>query len=85
MFGAFFDFSRLLVVITLSICTCAFLHEGTRMAYGTLEQYNPKNNPRPGFLGIAWKFARIGERLSPWVAATCVLLSFHMLFIKEDS
>lgn len=84
-FGAFFDFSRLLVVVTLTVCTCAYLHEGTRMAYATMEQWNPKNNPRPGVAGIAWKFARIGERLSPWVALSCLLLAFHMLFIKDDA
>mmetsp|Transcript_14768 Transcript_14768/g.51434 ORF Transcript_14768/g.51434 Transcript_14768/m.51434 type:complete len:86 (-) Transcript_14768:389-646(-) len=85
MLGAFFDFSRLLVVVTLLICTCAYLHEGTRMAYSTMEQWNPKNNPRPGIAGVAWKFARIGERKSQFVAGACLVLAFHMLFIKSDA
>jgi len=35
-----------------------------------------------GFRGIAWKAARVGERLSPYVGAACVIMAFHILFIK---
>ena len=35
-----------------------------------------------GVLGIAWKFARVGERLSPWVALACVAMAVHTLFMR---
>jgi hypothetical protein len=37
---------------------------------------------RHGVRGVAWKLARIGERLSPWVAASCVAMAIHLLFIR---
>ena len=35
-----------------------------------------------GFGSIFWKAARIGERLSPWVALGCLAMAFHTLFVK---
>jgi hypothetical protein len=35
-----------------------------------------------GFRGVAWKFARIGERLSPYVAVSCVIMAVHLLFFR---
>lgn len=37
--------------------------------------------PKPGFEGIPWKAARIGERLSPWIAAGCLLSWFSIMFL----
>ena len=31
-------------------------------------------------LGIFWKAARIGERLSPWVSGCCVAMAISVLF-----
>ncbi|CAB4280205.1 unnamed protein product [Prunus armeniaca] len=33
-----------------------------------------------GFRGFFWKAARIGERLSPWVAAGCFTMGISILF-----
>jgi len=30
-------------------------------------------------LGIFWKFARIGERLSPYVSICCILMAVRLL------
>jgi hypothetical protein len=35
-----------------------------------------------GLRGFCWKASRIGERLSPYVAVFCVVMAFHILFIK---
>lgn len=82
--GAFFDFSRLLVVILLTVCTCAYLHEHTKLAYDWLERYNPAKNERPGVVGMLWKFARIGERKSAYVAGACLVMAFHLVFLKDS-
>jgi hypothetical protein len=42
----------------------------------------PPPPPRPPrrFRGLFWKFARVGERLSPWVALACLGMAFSILF-----
>jgi Protein of unknown function (DUF1242) len=69
--SAVFNFQSLLVVVLLLICTCAYI----RSIYPSLLDRN-----KEGFLGVFWKAARIGERLSPYVAASCVVMSFALLF-----
>lgn len=32
------------------------------------------------FRGLFWKFARVGERLSPWVGAACIFMAFSVMF-----
>lgn len=78
--SALFDFTSLLTVILLFICTCAYVRALT---------FKPNSDAptildraKHGFLSFAWKCARIGERLSPWVAAGCAVMAFHVLFIK---
>lgn len=47
--------------------------------------YENKQKPRvkrEGVLGFAWKLSRIGERLSPWVGAACVLMAIHVLILS---
>nr|GEU61870.1 hypothetical protein [Tanacetum cinerariifolium] len=59
--SALFNFHSFLTVVLLVICTCTFL----KMQFpAILEQ-------KTGFRGFFWKAARIGERLSPWVAFGC--------------
>ena len=36
--------------------------------------------PLRRFRGLFWKFARVGERLSPWVALACLGMAFSILF-----
>ena len=37
---------------------------------------------RSGFNGFLWKLSRIGERLSPYVAASCAIMAVHLLFFR---
>ena len=38
---------------------------------------------KTGFMGTFWKLARIGERLSPWVAVGLIGMAVHCLFISD--
>ncbi|KAK8224717.1 hypothetical protein HDK90DRAFT_514883 [Phyllosticta capitalensis] len=53
---ALFNFQSLLLVILLLVCTSTYLHA---VAPGLLDRN------KDGVFGIFWKFARVGERLSP--------------------
>ncbi|KAF8312748.1 uncharacterized protein EI90DRAFT_2918846, partial [Cantharellus anzutake] len=68
--SALFNFESLLLVILLMICTCTYV----RAVMPSLTDRN-----KEGFLGVFWKCARIGERLSPYVAIACVVMAVHML------
>ncbi len=57
----------------LLVCTCAYV----RSLWPSLMDRN-----KTGILGTFWKCARIGERLSPWVALACMGMAFHTLFIS---
>ncbi|CAK9213479.1 unnamed protein product [Sphagnum troendelagicum] len=68
--SALFDFQDFLTVVLLIICTCTYI-----------KIHFPKIlDHRTGFRGFFWKAARIGERLSPWVAACCLLMGLRILF-----
>ena len=69
--SALFNFQSLLAVILLMICTCAYL----RSVFPSIIDKN-----KTGAMGTFWKFARIGERLSPWVGAACMCMAFKILF-----
>ncbi|GAV87819.1 DUF1242 domain-containing protein, partial [Cephalotus follicularis] len=57
-------------VVLLGICTCTYL----KMQFpAILEQ-------RTGFRGFFWKAARIGERLSPWMAVGCFTMGVSIIF-----
>ncbi|KAK9796689.1 hypothetical protein WJX73_000591 [Symbiochloris irregularis] len=68
--SALFDFSAFLTVVLLTICTCAYIKYQAPYLL----------NDRRGFRGLFWKAARIGERLSPWVAIACFSMGFTTLF-----
>ncbi|KAJ9072391.1 hypothetical protein DSO57_1028035 [Entomophthora muscae] len=70
MFSALFDFQSLLLVVLLMICTSTFVHA---QAPSMLD----KN--KQGFLGLFWKSARIGERLSPYVCLACFSMAISYL------
>ena len=60
-----------LVTLLLFICTCSYVKmKAPRLVYPY----------RTGLRGMFWKAARIGERLSPWVAASCLVMAFHTFF-----
>jgi hypothetical protein len=90
--SALFDFPSLLTVILLIICTATYL----KVSYPTIYDASivssaegeqtfggPKVVPRNGLLGVAWKASRIGERLSPYIGVSCVIMAIHVLFIKQ--
>lgn len=69
--SALFNFQSLLVVLLLMICASAYLHE---------KWPSLLDSHRTGALGLTWKMARVGERLSPYVSAACIVMGFAVLF-----
>lgn len=63
MQSALFNFQSLLLVILLLICTCAYVHD---MFPSVLDR------KKDGPMGVFWKCARVGERLSPYISICCV-------------
>ncbi|KAF2108160.1 hypothetical protein BDV96DRAFT_556582 [Lophiotrema nucula] len=64
---AIFNFQKLLLVILLMICTSTYAH----YVFPGIMDRNKDNS----FFGIFWKFARVGERLSPYVSLACVVMA----------
>ncbi|CEL92672.1 unnamed protein product [Vitrella brassicaformis CCMP3155] len=69
--SALFDFKSLLQVIVLMICTCTYLKAQFPKLF---------TEKKEGFMGLLWKMARIGERLSPYVSACCFIMAITTLF-----
>ncbi|KAI8800288.1 transmembrane protein 167 precursor, partial [Cladochytrium replicatum] len=69
--SALFNFESLLLVLLLTICTCAYL----RAQFPSLLDRN-----KTGALGLFWKAARIGERLSPYISICCLIFAIRYLF-----
>jgi len=68
--SALFNFQSLLLVILLLVCTCTYI----RAVAPRLIDRN-----KEGFLGLFFMSARIGERLSPYVALACVAMAVRIL------
>ncbi|KIJ45066.1 hypothetical protein M422DRAFT_207241 [Sphaerobolus stellatus SS14] len=68
--SALFNFQSLLLVILLMICTCSYV----RSIAPSLIDRN-----KEGFLGLFFMSARIGERLSPYVALSCIAMAVTLL------
>ncbi|KAF0395540.1 hypothetical protein C2G38_2103824 [Gigaspora rosea] len=68
--SALFNFQSLLLVILLAICTCTFVKA---QAPALLDRN------KTGILGLFWKAARIGERLSPYVSLACIAMAISIL------
>lgn len=68
--SAIFNFQSLLLVILLLVCTATYLRA-----------LMPRivDRKKDGVLGITWKAARVGERLSPYVAICCVIMAISLL------
>ncbi|KAH7323017.1 hypothetical protein B0I35DRAFT_476913 [Stachybotrys elegans] len=73
---ALFKFESLILVLLLAICTSAYVH-----------QIFPRilDSNKTGFFGIMWKFARIGERLSPYISIACVVMATRLLLGMDQS
>nr|KAJ0218950.1 hypothetical protein LSAT_V11C300106120 [Lactuca sativa] len=94
--SALFNFHSFLTVVLLVICTCTFLkmqfptilEQKTGLASPcqslivsnliAIDLYF--DNPGFRFRGFFWKAARIGERLSPWVAVGCLSMGVSIIF-----
>ncbi|PUU77308.1 hypothetical protein B9Z19DRAFT_987401 [Tuber borchii] len=72
MQSALFHFDALLLVILLLICTCTYVRQTVP---GMVDSRKDKNV----FFGMFWKFARIGERLSPYVSICCMIMAVSRL------
>ncbi|AAW41722.2 transmembrane protein [Cryptococcus neoformans] len=68
--SALFNFQSLLLVLLLLICTCTYVR-------GTAPSLVDRN--REGFLGLFFKCARIGERLSPYVSLACIAMAVTII------
>ncbi|KAL7431605.1 hypothetical protein ACHAXH_003690 [Discostella pseudostelligera] len=82
--SAIFDFSSLLTVLLLMICTCAYLRDMRPTIFDGGQTLQPGETrlKRTGVTGFCWKLSRIGERLSPYVGVCCVIMAIHLLFFK---
>ncbi|KAJ3023803.1 hypothetical protein HKX48_000937 [Thoreauomyces humboldtii] len=69
--SALFHFQSLLLVILLLICTCTYI----RAQFPSILDRN-----KSGVLGLFWKAARIGERMSPYVSVCCVVMALRLMF-----
>ncbi|KAJ3369194.1 hypothetical protein GGF31_005475 [Allomyces arbusculus] len=67
--SALFNFQSLLLVVLLIICTCTYVKA----------QVPSLLSSQHGVVGVFWKAARIGERLSPYVALSCVAMAVSLL------
>ncbi|ODV94890.1 hypothetical protein PACTADRAFT_69967 [Pachysolen tannophilus NRRL Y-2460] len=68
--SALLNLTSLLQVFLLVICTSTYLHG----IYPSI-----MDSRKHGLLGIFWKSARIGERLSPYVSISCILFAINQL------
>jgi hypothetical protein len=57
-----------LVTLLLFICTCTYVK---------MKAPQLMDSHKVGLRGLFWKAARVGERLSPWVATSCVVMGVH--------
>nr|XP_019013729.1 uncharacterized protein I206_01800 [Kwoniella pini CBS 10737]OCF52510.1 transmembrane protein [Kwoniella pini CBS 10737] len=59
-----------MAILLLMICTCTYIR-------GTAPGLIDRN--REGFLGLFFKCARIGERLSPYVSLACIAMAITII------
>ncbi|KYQ88270.1 hypothetical protein DLAC_11837 [Tieghemostelium lacteum] len=69
--SAIFNFQSLLVVILLFICTCSYI----RALYPRILEVKEKHS----FAGLPRKAAIVGERLSPLVSLSCIVMGIFYL------
>ncbi|ORX58951.1 transmembrane protein 167 precursor [Hesseltinella vesiculosa] len=74
--SAIFNFQSLILVILLLICTCTYVRAQAPSLVDRNKTGVMSNRP----LGLFWKAARIGERLSPYVSLACFLMAASILF-----
>jgi Protein of unknown function (DUF1242) len=90
--SAIFDFSSLITVFVLSICTTTYLRELRPAIFDVAAPAAPNDatgmndmkqrHHRDGIMGFLWKLSRIGERCSPYISVACILQALNILFWK---
>ena len=81
--AAIFSFASWITILLLLICSSAYFHTAywdpdcskKGLKYAKLDE-----SKRHGCLGIVYKLARVGERLSLPVSIACVFMAVHTLF-----
>ncbi|PWA02278.1 hypothetical protein BB558_001588 [Smittium angustum] len=71
--SALFNFNSLLLVILLLICTSSYIKAQAPAFI---------NREKKGIPKLIYKFAIIGERLSPYVSMGCTAMAIYTLFQK---
>ncbi|KAK6795647.1 hypothetical protein RDI58_009101 [Solanum bulbocastanum] len=74
--SALFNFHSFLTVVLLWICTCTYV----KMHFPALLEQRTEQVYQIVFRGFFWKTARIGERLSPWMAVGCLTMGVSIIF-----
>ncbi|CCE62495.1 hypothetical protein TPHA_0C03430 [Tetrapisispora phaffii CBS 4417] len=67
--SALFNFSSLLQVILLLICSSTYIHSQWPSLF---DRYKDT-----GVLSTFWKLSRIGERASPYVSIACIIMAVN--------
>lgn len=66
--------------------TCIVRHRNNDVKFVTVFLKQPRDPSKPihhdrsGFEGLCWKMSRVGERMSPYVGASCFFMAFYVLF-----
>ena len=68
--SAIFNFRSLLIVLLLITCTCSYVHA-----------YMPSwlDNHKKGLRSVFYKFAIVGERLSPIISISLIAMACSVL------
>jgi hypothetical protein len=80
--SAIFDFSSLLTVVLLLICTMTYVRELRPAVFDGGKARARPHEDRTGLSGTLWKLSRIGERMSPYISAGCAVMAVHLLFFR---
>jgi hypothetical protein len=81
--SAVFDFASLMTVLLLCICLCSFIRAATLKISPETQQISSWIDGTSDIRFFFWRLSRIGDRLSPWVAAACIGMAIHLLFIRR--
>ena len=82
--SAIFNFSSLVVVLLLFVCTTAYLRalrptifDGHLTAEDLADPQSHRR--RTGVRGFCWRASRVGERASPYVAVSLAAMAVHIM------
>jgi len=77
--SALFDFPSLIVVLLLFICVTTHARTLRPALFDTPSENPNEPNEHKGLLGFCWKMSRVGERVSEYVAVSCVIMAFYVI------